>query len=315
MKYTWFYKKQTVLALCLLALMTSAGCSIFEDLDACKYYRLVVKVVNKNGEDITAAGDVQNASLYIFDENKKFLEKKEVGLDAIKNRQPIELDYLADRDLEVVAFGNETNQEVPSLSVGDPIEKLSVKVKQQGDYAVFPDVIFNGLKAVSTKAAGDGETFLHEVVIQQKVGRVQAITEGLANYLKKQKTRADINPDDYSFYVNRTPNTLNYQGEATGDQVVYDPDAGIEQSTGELATAYNTILPAQNFSVDLDLPNGEKITVTEAEDKEDGIMKPLTVAANEEKVVVFRFDDNGTFIGASMSVRPWGTGDDQGIIF
>ena len=97
--------------------------------------------------------------------------------------------------------------------------------------------------------------------------------------------------------------------------MVYDPDAGIEQSTGELATAYNTILPAQNFSVDLDLPDGKKITVTEAKDEEDGIVKPLTVAANEEKVVVFRFADNGTFIGASMSVRDWGTGDDQEIIF
>lgn len=314
MKYTFFNKKRISLLLCTWAIFTIAGCSIHEDLDPCKYYQLVVKVVNPSGEDITGAGDVQHVSLYIFDENKKFLEKKEVAGDAIKNRQPIELDYLADRDLEVVAFGNETNQEVPELHPGDAIEELYVKVKEQNGYAVFPDKIYNGLKAVSTKAAGDGDVFVHEVVIQEKISYVQAQTLGLANYLKKHRTKASVNTEDYSFYVNRTPNTLNYQGEPTGEQIVYDPDAGTVVESGELSTAENNVLPAEGFTVDLNLPTGEKITVEEAED-EDGVVKPLSVAAGKRKLVLFLFDDEGTYIGARMSVRDWGSGDDQQIIF
>lgn len=315
MKYIFLYKKQSLLVLCMLVLLATAGCSIYDDLDPCKYYRLVVKVVNPQGEDITGAGDVQNASLYIFDENKKLLEVKSVSAEAIKNRQEIELDYLAERDLQVIAFGNTANQEVPQLQPGDALEKLYVKVKEENGYGIFPDKIFNGVKAVSTKAAGDGDVQLHEVVIQEKVSSVQAYTLGFANYLKNHSTKAAINLDDYSFYVNRTPNTLTYEGVATGDSLVYDPEVGIIEGESEISTAYNNVLPAQGFSVDLDLPDGNKITVTHAIDEKDGVLKPLYVDAGERRAVVFTFDDNGTFVGATMTVRPWGTGDDQNIIF
>ena len=84
-------KKVLFLALVAVTVFTT-GC-IKEDLDEC--YKLTLKVVNHKGDDITALSVVSEAKLFIYDNNSKLLDTRDLNDAFIRGKETIELNYPA----------------------------------------------------------------------------------------------------------------------------------------------------------------------------------------------------------------------------
>ena len=82
-------KKVLFLALVAVTVFTT-GC-IKEDLDEC--YKLTLKVVNHKGDDITALSVVSEAKLFIYDNNSKLLDTRDLNDAFIRGKETIELNY------------------------------------------------------------------------------------------------------------------------------------------------------------------------------------------------------------------------------
>lgn len=95
MKHITFIKQSLLLVATALAAMLT-GC-IKDDLAECS--KLTLKVEGLNGTDITditSLGLVEDATLYIFDENKKLLETRNLDKDFILAKEVIKLDNYPD---------------------------------------------------------------------------------------------------------------------------------------------------------------------------------------------------------------------------
>ena len=78
-----------VLFLALVAVTVFATGCIKEDLDEC--YKLTLKVVNHKGDDITALSVVSEAKLFIYDNNSKLLDTRDLNDAFIRGKETIEL--------------------------------------------------------------------------------------------------------------------------------------------------------------------------------------------------------------------------------
>ena len=93
-----------VLFLALVAVTVFATGCIKEDLDEC--YKLTLKVVNHKGDDITALSVVSEAKLFIYDNNSKLLDTRDLNDAFIRGKETIELNYPESSKLHLIAWGN-----------------------------------------------------------------------------------------------------------------------------------------------------------------------------------------------------------------
>jgi hypothetical protein len=90
-----------VLFLALVAVTVFATGCIKEDLDEC--YKLTLKVVNHKGDDITALSVVSEAKLFIYDNNSKLLDTRDLNDAFIRGKETIELNYPESSKLHLIA--------------------------------------------------------------------------------------------------------------------------------------------------------------------------------------------------------------------
>ena len=125
MKHIAFIKQSFLLVAVALAAMLT-GC-IKDELAECS--KLTLKVEGLNGTDITditGLGLVEDATLYIFDENKKLLETRKLDKDFILSKEAIKLDNYPDNTkLNIIAWGN---LEGGNQAVTDPKQLEDLKV-------------------------------------------------------------------------------------------------------------------------------------------------------------------------------------------
>ena len=91
-----------VLFLALVAVTVFATGCIKEDLDEC--YKLTLKVVNHKGDDITALSVVSEAKLFIYDNNSKLLDTRDLNDAFIRGKETIELNYPESSKLHLIAW-------------------------------------------------------------------------------------------------------------------------------------------------------------------------------------------------------------------
>lgn len=289
--------KQCLLAALFIWVLGTTGC-IKEDLDAC--YKLRLKV-EKNGNDITSSGYVDNASLYIFDENLNYLETRKLDKDFIVARKVIELPYPENRKLKIVAWGNETNgrQEV---SEAERIEELKVMLKSQNGLAQTPDSLYYGNKQVVTKAGGIADADA-EIVIRPKVGTFTVQTIGLEYKLRSLGLKA---AGEMDYTMDRTLSGFDYQGELIGDSVYYVPRSGWNDTGKEWITPVEeTMCAGENLKVKLSMGNVTLGSALEAEDSETKVVGPIVCREGKLTEVILRFAEDGT-LSARMRITPWG---------
>jgi Fimbrillin-A associated anchor proteins Mfa1 and Mfa2 len=301
MKYRLFAKKSLFLALAALAI-TLASC-IKEDLDECYKFTLVVH--NHKGDDITPQGTVSQATLFVFDETGKFLEKRDLDRDFIVGRKVIELNYPENQKLHCVAWGNlKGNQQVSNATKADD---LTVSLIMKNDMAQAPDSLFFGSKDVTVLGngvAGGNQ----EIVVVPKTGTIEMVTIGLDNEIAwNEGLRASSEVATCQFYMDRTKSKFDSQGNLMGDSVSYNPDG--TWKSGEWETPKpQSFVEGQNMVGTLTV-NGRSYPVTKGL-TDDGKEENIDVLVFQNKLVQFQFDEQGQ-LSVRIKVTPWGVVEDD----
>lgn len=308
MKHISFFKRNLFLALGAFVLLGTS--CIKEDLEAC--YTLTLKVVNEKSEDITPLGNVTDASLFVFDENKTLLETRQLDADFIINRRNIELSYPEGTKLFLVAYGNLAggNQTVKK---GTKAEELFVALNTTAEgRASSPDSLFYGNKTVETIGAGGYVGGNQEIVIDPRTGTVTMITVNLdkAIVARGGVLKAGEEPQ-LQFQVDRTMESLDYNGEKSGKEVYFNPDGKYDKSR-EWATPNQTNMYTDKQLLGSIYYNGAKIGEAEnALNETTGEMEPITVYPRKNTLIKLEWGNNGAFIGAKVKITPWGVVDED----
>lgn len=301
MEHNKLITKQTIfLALAIVALFATS--CVKDDLDACS--GLTLKVVNQDNDDVTPLGAVSSTTLYVFDENLKLLETRLLDETLIKNRQSIQLNYPVNTKLHLVAWGNLTkeNQIVPDVKSA---EDLKIMLNTKNGQAESPDDLFYGSKDYTIQP-GDNQ----EIVIAPKVGQVTMVTQGLQYAIKNNPGLRSASASDYEFQLNKTLSGYNYRGEQIGDSVYYKPESNWDETATEWITPEpSNVCDGQRLSCSFIGADGIKQTVDQFEYK--GVVGPIDVKVYENIQIQFEWNDEGAFVGAKVTVTPWGVVEDN----
>lgn len=230
MKYTIF-KYKLVAGLCCVASMLLSGC-INDYLDECYYLR--VKIVNADEEELTGSIPV---SLYIYDENGKYLDTKSFSAEELRGYPAVKLDYPASKKLQIVSW-SEIETSSLQLTRGEKIEDLLLKVQSKADgLASSPDQAYFGDIEVTQIASG-GITKNDTIVLRPQMGEIRIYTIGFQYRLNRAGLKSILQPDcDYR--VDNTKDAYNYKGEHFGDEIYFNPDT--QWQSGELYAPPSTL--------------------------------------------------------------------------
>lgn len=291
--------KKSIVALFGILALLATSC-INDDLAECA--KLTLRVNNHLGEDITGSGVASTVSLFIYDENMKHIDTRQLDADFIKSKQTIELNYPNGSKLNIVAWGNLYGNQ--TVTEAKKIDDLKVLLKSSNDLAQSPDSLFYGMKDVVV--LGNGVAGGDQVIeINPKTGNIEMETIGLDEYLGK--TKGLKSSKSFNFYMDRTLSGFDYKGSLIGDSVYYNPDYVDSGRNGyDIITAKkDNVVSGENLTFRLNLGNGEEIAVTE---DEDGL--PFQTTPFNLTRAVFEFNKDG-FVGVRVTVTPWGIVDDE----
>lgn len=308
------FTKRLVLAVCAFAFLAT-GC-INEDLDQC--YKLRLRVLNEFGQDITGISRSEDATIYVFDENGKYLESVTMtysqitGLEEIKLKTP----YKEGMKLSFLAWGNalgaaNTVNIYESQNLKD--FKLELAAKEDGVGATKVE-LFGGTEAIVT---AEGNLRQDEwIEIEPKSGTMTMTTYNLQRYLD----RKGLSDKEFKLRLNDTKGGLDSEATplSASATLAQDGRLGLPQSEfvrdSRTFTEDEWVSPEQEdfglVSEDLTAiiyrTNGEildeKIT--------DVTGDPIKIVAGEDRLVIFEWDENGVYVGTKVIVRPWGQVDD-----
>lgn len=124
----------------------ATGC-IKEDLDEC--YKLTLKVVNHKGDDITALSVVSEAKLFIYDNNSKLLDTRDLNDAFIRGKETIELNYPESSKLHLIAWGNLKGHQ--DVNEATKAEDFAVSLKSEGETHNLPTASFRRYRCDSTR--------------------------------------------------------------------------------------------------------------------------------------------------------------------
>jgi hypothetical protein len=194
--------KTTGLAL-LLPFLTAC---INDDLSDCRKplqgIRLVVATIP--GIDVVHPGDIKEVSLYVFDEDRRFLATEKAAMN--------ELVYLsypeAGKQLYVVAIANAlTGQTLASPQPGDGVRSGTLALNKTSVFDgmqlyASPDDLFRGELSVDTE---EEKTEPYELPLRRIVSSVSLKVKGLQEYLQTEST-------DFSALIGSPYNTVDFSG-------------------------------------------------------------------------------------------------------
>lgn len=296
-----------VLSLVLLAIVVLATGCIKDDLAECS--KLTLKAVNYKNEEITSGGSVKDVTLYVFDEEHKYLETVQLDKDFIVSKKDIVLNYPEGTKLTLVAYGNLSGGS-QDIQVGTKAEDLFVSLKTQEGLAQSPDSLFYGSKKVETVGSGGYVGGNQEIVIVPRTGTVTMSTTNLDKAIIKKGLKASAT-GMYQFQVDKMVKSLDYTGAQTGDTVFYQPE-GKSSKLEWVTTEHTMMYDDQNLSGTIYDADGAPIeTVHEATNEEEGTVGPITILTQRNIHVNFRWGEDGAFLGARIRVTPWGVVDDD----
>lgn len=300
MKYLSVIKQ----SVCLLLLVFWASSCIKEDLDAC--YKLTLSVHNAKGDDVTTLkeNNVENATIYIFDENQKLLATRTLDKEFIISRKEITLtDYPANSKLHIVAWGNLAggNQDVANAK---ELNDLTVMLRRQNELAKSPDKLFYGNKDVELNDASTVVGGNQEIVIRCKVGDITMDTRGLENVRRVRNLKST---DEFNFYMDRTLSGFDHAGQLIGDSVYYNPDyqPAVESRNDIETIEPNNVVTGEKLKFRLEM-GGKELAMIDTDDTG----KPISTTVENNTHVRFTFGEDGT-VSVKVKVTPWGTVDDD----
>ena len=110
--------------------------------------------------------------------------------------------------------------------------------------------------------------------------------------------------------MNKTLSGYNYRGEQIGDSVYYKPESNWDETATEWITPEpSNVCDGQRLSCSFIGADGIKQTVDQFEYK--GVVGPIDVKVYENIQIQFEWNDEGAFVGAKVTVTPWGVVEDN----
>lgn len=230
-------------------------------------FSVVLKAYSDN-KDITVKGDVDETTLFVFDQNNDFYKQVTLDRTYLLQAKPVEISCPGSKQITVVAWAglSSENEEISAMSQANIISDLQVSLKQNnGVAATLPGDLFYGqvtLKSTSTKSSAE------TLKIERKVSSISLITKSVIKVL-------DSKEGNFYYKVKNTKSSFNHNGELTGEDIEYIIPATLNQK-GNVVAENTTILPASNITVELykddkmilsseNVKNLEKVSVNEGE--------------------------------------------------
>ena len=230
-------------------------------------FSVVLKAYSDN-KDITVKGDVDQTTLFIFDQSGDFYKQMTVDRTYLLQAKPIEIACPGSDQITVVAWAGLSgdNENISALNQANIISDLQVSLKQNnGVAASLPGDLFYGqvtLKSTSTKASSE------TLKIERKVSSVSLITKGIIKML-------DSRDGNFYYKIKKTKSSFNHNGELTGEDIEYIIPATMNDK-GNVVADNTTILPASDITIELykddkmilsseNVKNLEKVSINEGE--------------------------------------------------
>ena len=255
-------------------------------------FSVVLKAMNSDGNDITTKGEVNGATLFVFDQNNDFFEQINVNKSTILSRRAIDINCPNSNDITVIAWSgiNSGNEEISNMSKANIISDLQVSLKENNGIANIPSDLFYGQDTLH-KNSSTKSTVSNELQIIRKTSIFQLSTKGLIKYLGS-------NAGNFEYRIKNTKSSLDYNGNPTGEEVEFAFPASFDEK-GNLTTEAQAIFPAQNITIEL-YKDGDLIFSSE-KDKNGELF-----AANPGKRTEITFKYSGE-VSANIVIADWAT--------
>lgn len=176
------------------ALLAPALHSCNDECDDCgsaprtRTLELTLKVVDGEGEDITATEAIRTACLFVFDEHGDYLYTQRLDIDEVKAGKPVTLDVGANRTVTVAAWSNMyfcgsiDRSDIGNIhSLDVPVYISLVRDDQQ--YNKTPSEVFHSVHTFETTVSTRA---VKQIVLESKVAKVRITTRRLRVWANAQ---------------------------------------------------------------------------------------------------------------------------------
>lgn len=207
-------------------------------------FSMVLKAFS-NGKDITVDGEVNNTTLFIFDENNDFYQQINVDKTYLLEQKEIQIDCPGSDYITVIAWSglSSENEEISALNSSNIISDLQIRLKQNnGVVSALPGDLFYG-QAKIYKSNPATKATVQEVKIERKVAALNLTTKGIVKVY-------DSKEGNYFYKVKNTKCSFDHNGNLTGSDVEYIIPASVNEK-GELVSEKTSILAGSNISIEL----------------------------------------------------------------
>lgn len=274
----------------VLVLAAAATGCIKEDADDCRdTCRLTVRAYDNSGSELTQS-DVSDVTLYVFDANKRFLERIDTRIG-----QSVSVEVAQGEDVHIVGWGNLTQADhsYTQPAVGDHLDDCLIGLKADTravSYYLSPADLFRGAITITAQDR-DGEKLLP---MYREAGSMTVIIRGLKEY-------AGFSDNDYTIEVGETPTTIGFDGTLTGSGAYYRPTGSfVAGGSGEeySVPAFN-MLP-QTSGVQINIYHGTQLIDTVTRDSSGN-----AIAVEKGKLTNVLINYSAE-VSVSVAVTAWG---------
>ncbi len=240
-------------ALLMIGLLSSC---LKEDFSDCpRPFRLFVKAVDADENDITESGDIKQAILFVFNEDGQIVNTVSLTAEQIKSREPVDvkLAYPGHKSLKFAVWANNGDIEFPETASVKQRTDIYAKLISDNGTAQSPDDLFFGELDVPVEFGGFEPSGDQTVIIRRKTAQVKITAINLEQW--HQNNGKGV----YSFRLKESPDTYDYAGMLSGDRVNYLPASAM--TDGTLGTSVFRTYPTENqepFTLEI-LHDGEVI--------------------------------------------------------
>ena len=241
----------------LMLLFLTASC-VREDVEGCMQYALNVKVVDAQGNDLTASGVMKKAEVYLFGE-EGFIRMVQAGAGS-------DFCFAGEKGkrLTLVAWGNvkedtlETTEVLPGTFPEEA--RLLLKRKQAGRHLPVTDLFYCRRVLNSTATRGMQQADDIMLVMERRSACVSIRTYNLAG-------RYPHSDGECRFIVHGTGTEMDFNGQVAGEAAGYGPDVSMDAQGDGYAPPFRIFPTREGERIQVDVYRGAEKLCTVDSDK------------------------------------------------
>lgn len=238
-------------------------------------FSVILKAYSE-GEDITAKGDVNNTTLFVFDKNNDFFKQISIDGSYLLQAKQVQIECPGSDRITIIAWSGISNESenISTMSQANIISDLQIALKQNnGIVSNLPGDLFYGQVTVN-RATPATKANAQTLKIERKVSSLALSTKGIIKVF-------DSKEGSYFYKVKNTKGSFNHNGELTGADVEYIITASLDKN-GNLVSDKTSILPSTDITVELYKDNN--LIMSNKNEKNN---EKVAVNAGEQANIIF----------------------------